>query len=336
MQGKSSRTFKDELGYIGSEEIIHRNNICLLSIVPSLSADPNQDGTPDPTPDEPSPTKLPPPAYASLCSQAGIPGLSNQAWPSRDQQNSGYHQDSYPSGSHPMQSPAGSTGGQPSFGANPEAYWQQQQQPQHYGGNSQTHAQAPGHLGAVAPHTGPQGGLAPGQKHHTDYQQEWHGISGGNTPPGTVKQEPSLQPPFGAQPHRNPALGSASAASPLDPSYASSSLPFGVEGTFPPGDHHHMAYDPFPPSSGLAPPGTSLPPNSSFPPAPISARMGHGEIPHQPPQQGYPGVPNQATGPPSSQAYASGYPQRDSKSAPAGMRLDPCAQNNFVVLPMHA
>lgn len=260
--------------------------------------------------------------------------MSNQAWPSHEQQNSGYHQDSYPPASQ-MQSPAGTTGAQPGFGANPETYWQQQQ---HYGGNSQT--QAPGHLGAAGPHTGPQGGLAPGQKHHTDYQQEWHGISGGSTPPGVVKQEPSLQPPFGSQPHRNPTLGSASAAPPLDPSYASSSLPFGVEGTFPPGDHHHMAYDPFPPSSGLAPtsgfppssglapPGTSLPPNSSFPPAPTSTRMGQGELPQQPPQQGYQGVPSQALGPPSSQAYASGYPQRDSKAAPAGGRPFRYGQNS--------
>ena len=336
MQGKSSRTFKEELGYIGSEEIIHRNNICLLSIVPSLSADPNQDGTPDPTPDEPSPTKLPPPAYASMPNQAGIPGLSNEAWLSHDQQNtSGYRQDSYPPASHPMQSPAGSTGGQPGFGANPETYWQQQQQQQqqHYGGSTQAHSQAPGHLGAPDPHRGPQGGLAAGQKHHIDYQQEWHGVPG-VTPPGSVKQEPSLQPPFGAQPHRNPTLGSASAAPLQDPSYASSSLPFGVEGTFPPGDHHHMAYDPFPPSSGLAPPGTSLPPNSCFPPAPTSTRIGQGEPLYQPPQQGYPGAPHQATGPPSSQAYtsqayASGYPLSDSKSAPAGMSSDRYTHNTL-------
>lgn len=225
-----------------------------------------------------------------------------------------------------MQSPAGSTGAQPGFGANPEAYWQQQQ---HYGGNSQTHPQAPAHLGATAPHTGPQSGLAPGQMHHhTDYQQEWHGVSGRSTPPGVVKQEPSLQPPFGGQPYRNPTLGSASAAPPLDPSYASSSLPSGAEGTFPPGDHLPIAYDPFPPSSGLVPPGTSLPPSSSFPPAPTSTRMGQGELPHQPPQQGCQGVPNQATGPPSSQAYASGYPQRDSKVAPAGMHPHRYGQNS--------
>ena len=320
-QGKSSRTFKDELGYVGSEEIIHRNNICLLSIVSSLNADPNQDGTPDPTPDEPPPTKIPPPAYSSMTSQAGIPGLTNQAWP-HEQQNAGFHQDSYAPASLPAQSQAGTTGVQSGFGANPEAYWHQQpqvqqQQQQHYGGNSQIQPQAPGHLSAAAPHNGPQGGVAPGLHHQPVYQQEWHGISGGNTSLGIVKQEPGPQHSFGALPHRNPTLGSTSAAPAPNPTYASPA--FGAEGKFPPGDPRHVAYDPFPQSSSLTPPGTSLPPNSSFPPTSTSARIGQSDLLHQPPQQGYQGMPGQTSAAPPSQAYASGYPQRDAKAASAGM-----------------
>ena len=322
MKGKSSKTFKDELGYVGSEEIIHRNNICLLSIVTSLNADPNQDGTPDPTPDEPSPAKTLPPAYTSMTSQAGIPGLTNQAWP-HEQQNPGFQQDSYTPASLPMQSQAGSVGVQAGFGASPEAYWHQQpqlQQQQHYGGNSQVHPQAPGHFGAAAPHNAPQGGLAPGLHH----QQEWHGVPGGNTPPGIVKQEPGPKHPFGALPHRNSALASTSAAPAPNARYASPSMPFGAEGKFPPGDPQHAAYDPFPHSSGLAPPGTSLPPNSSFPPTTTSARIGQSDLPHQMPRQGYQGTPGQPSGAQPSQAYASGYPQRDSKAAPAGMVTNVC------------
>lgn len=318
VQGKSSKTFKDELGYVGSEEIIHRNNICLLSIVSSLNADPNQDGTPDPTPDEPPPTKVRLPAYTSMTNQAGIPGLTNQAWP-HEQQNFGFHQDSYTPASLPMQSQAGSPA-QAGFPANSEAYWHRQphmqQQQQQYGGNSQTHLQATGHLGAAAPHNAPQGGLAPGLHHQPDFQQEWHGIAGGHTPPGAVKQEPSVQQPFGALPHRNPTLPSAPPAP--KSSYASPSVPFGAEGKFPPGDSRHMPYDPFAQPSGLAPPGTSLPPNSSFPPNTTPARIGQSDIPH-PPQHGYQGAPSQTSGAPPSQAYASGYPPRDSKAAPAGM-----------------
>ena len=32
MQGKSSKDFVSELGYLGEEEIVHRDNICLLSL----------------------------------------------------------------------------------------------------------------------------------------------------------------------------------------------------------------------------------------------------------------------------------------------------------------
>ncbi len=31
VQGKSSKDFVTELGYLGEEEIVHRDNICLLS-----------------------------------------------------------------------------------------------------------------------------------------------------------------------------------------------------------------------------------------------------------------------------------------------------------------
>ena len=314
VQGKSSKTFKDELGYVGSEEIIHRNNICLLSIVHSLSVDPDQDGTPDPTPDEPSSIKMPLPDYTSMTDQAGIPGLTNQAWP-HEQQNAGFAQDSYPPGSLPMQSQPGSSGGQAGFGANPEAYWHQpqlQQQAQHHGGSAQTQHQVAGHLSAAAPHSGPQGGLAP-RPHH---QQAWHGSSGGNTPPGNVKQEPGLE--HTALPHRNPTLGYTSTAPVPNSSYASSCMPFNA-GSFPPQDPRQAAYDPFPQSSGLAPPGTSFPPKSSFPPS-TSMGTGTGQLypTHQPPQHGYQGLPNQAGGVPPSQAYSSGYPPRDSKPAPAG------------------
>lgn len=115
MQGKSSKSFRDELGFVGSEEIIHRNNICLLSVIQSTDSDPNQDGVPVlPTEDEPSPAHAPILAQPQVqayqpqdypmgnagSSGTNIPGLSNPSWP--PQQAPQPYQ--YPTGSQPMQS----------------------------------------------------------------------------------------------------------------------------------------------------------------------------------------------------------------------------------------
>ena len=163
-QGKSSKRFKDELGYVGSEEIIHRNNICLLRIIQNLETDGDLDGTPDPVPDEQSPVKLPQfsPQYGGMTNQTGIPGLTNQAWPpqQQEQQSSGFYLETYPPNSLPMPGQAEASGMQSGFGANNDSYWHQQQpqQSQQYGGNAQGQHQAAGHLGTTAPHAGTQAG----------------------------------------------------------------------------------------------------------------------------------------------------------------------------------
>ncbi|KAL3157182.1 hypothetical protein ABBQ38_001421 [Trebouxia sp. C0009 RCD-2024] len=313
VQGKSSKTFKDELGYVGSEEIIHRNNICLLSIVQSLDTDANQDGTPDPTPDEPSPMTVPPPAYSSMSNQAGIPGLTNQGWP-QEQQNPGFQHDSYLPASLPVQSQAGSSAAQVGFGANSDMHWEHQQQPQHYGGNSQSEHQVAGHLGPAAPHSGPQGGLAPRLHHQPGHQQGWLGTSGGNTPSGSVgvKQEPGPPHAFGAMPHRHPNTGSTPTAPTPTSSYASSPMPFGAKGSLLPQDPQHAPHDQHP---AMAPPSTGFPPFTTFPPG--STAIGTGVGPHNPPQA-YQGLPNQANGALSSQRHTPGYPQQGANPAIAG------------------
>ena len=64
VQGGLSKTFKDELGYPRSQEIMYRRNICLLGmdVAQNLNVDPNQDGTPDAA----SPIKMRLPAYTSV------------------------------------------------------------------------------------------------------------------------------------------------------------------------------------------------------------------------------------------------------------------------------
>ncbi len=50
LQGVSSKDFVSELGYLGSEEIVHRDNICLLSQQPQANfseADLAPHGQPD-------------------------------------------------------------------------------------------------------------------------------------------------------------------------------------------------------------------------------------------------------------------------------------------------
>ena len=39
VQGISSKDFVAELGYVGSEEIVHRDNICLLTPAPGNASD---------------------------------------------------------------------------------------------------------------------------------------------------------------------------------------------------------------------------------------------------------------------------------------------------------
>ena len=64
VQGGLSKTFKDELGYPRSQEIMYRRNICLLGmdVAQSLNVDPNQDRTPDAA----SPIKMRLSAYTSV------------------------------------------------------------------------------------------------------------------------------------------------------------------------------------------------------------------------------------------------------------------------------
>ncbi len=47
-QGVSSKDFVAQLGYLGSEEIVHRDNICLLSRLPGSSNAPSRSGSPAP------------------------------------------------------------------------------------------------------------------------------------------------------------------------------------------------------------------------------------------------------------------------------------------------
>ena len=325
MQGKSSKRFQDELGYVGSEEIIHRNNICLLSIIQNLETDGDLDGTPDPIPDEPSPMKLPQfsPPYAGMMNQTGIPGLTNQAWPpqQQEQHSSGFYQEPYPPNSLPMQGQMGASGIQSSSAGNNESYWhqqpqqpQQQQQQQQYGGNAQGQHQPAGHVGAAATHGNTQAGLPPKQYYPPGHQQDWHANSGGNAPPGIMKQE-QVQHPFGAPPNRNPTLGSASSAPISGSSYASSPMAFGASRSFPPQASPRAAYDPFPPHAGPAPSGTNFPPKSSFPPNSISTSAGMSQRTgtHQP-QQAHQGLANQAA---AGQAHAQGYPPQDPRPAGA-------------------
>lgn len=146
LQGKSSKSFRDELGFVGSEEIIHRNNICLLSIIQSTDPDPPQDGTPIlPTEDEPTPTRggpsyQPHQDFNMGSSETNIPGLSQPSWGMQPQQQqqpppqTGYQ---YPAGSVPMQTSQGYAG----YGADSSQMYQQHYQSQGapaYAGNTAT------------------------------------------------------------------------------------------------------------------------------------------------------------------------------------------------------
>lgn len=123
---------------MGSEEIIHRNNICLLSVIQSADGDPSQDGTPIlPTEDEPSPLRggLAPQGlndYPMGNTETNIPGLSQPIWGMQQQQQPQLQQQQpqpqaahqHPAGSLPMQTPQSYLGH--GAGGN-EAYQQQYQ-----------------------------------------------------------------------------------------------------------------------------------------------------------------------------------------------------------------
>ena len=113
LKGKSSKVFLDELGFVGREEIIHRNNICLLSIIQNLDSDTPQDGTPFMSADdEQSPVKLQPTHYGGMTHQTGIPGLSHTGWPPQQQQQQqqqstehNWYQDGYGTAPNPTSNP---------------------------------------------------------------------------------------------------------------------------------------------------------------------------------------------------------------------------------------
>lgn len=140
LQGKSSKSFRDELGFVGSEEIIHRNNICLLSIIQSTDSDPTQDGTPTlPTEDEPTPTRgvqHPQPSQDYNMgvvgrSETNIPGLSQSSWTAQQPQ-AAYQ---YPTGSGAMQSSQGFSGYGTDGGQMHQQQYQSQTTPTYSGTN---------------------------------------------------------------------------------------------------------------------------------------------------------------------------------------------------------
>lgn len=311
MQGKSSKVFREELGFVGAEEIIHRNNICLLSAVQNLGADILQDGAPSlSADDEASPVKPTPPLYLGVPHQTNIPGLTNPAWQQQQQQpqqnsNAGYYQDGYMPGSLPMQNQEGSFAGSVGGSTENGQYWQQQH------GNNQFQSQGQGQ--------GPMGSGALQDSHQGNYppsfppaaQQAWQGSSGGKAPAGhTVKQEPAFQSnPFGFVPQRVTATGPASSG--LDPSsaYPASPLPHG--GHHPAQDSHNSSFPPYQPNSGLSGPGGRLPPQSSA----MGMSGNASSMPYQSHQHGF---PNQAALPNVSQGHGSGPAHRDSRGAPPG------------------
>ncbi|DBA68394.1 TPA: hypothetical protein ACH3X2_013697 [Trebouxia sp. C0005] len=299
VQGKSSRVFKDELGFVGSEEIIHRNNICLLSIVQNLDPDIIQDGVPSlSADDEPSPMKLSPTGYGSMPNQAGIPGLTDPAWSQHQQQgsNSGYCKEGYAPGSLPMQNQEGNFPGPVGGLSETGQYWQQ---PQHGSSHFPGQGQNQGQMIAGALHDSHQGNYPP--SFPPGSQQGWQSNSGGNP----VKQEPDAQPAsFGFPPQRDPSMGSGPNTSSGHPA---ASLPYG--GNFPPQDSHNHTKPPYQPSPGPLAPGGRLPPHSG---APGSAGTATNML-YQPPQHSF---PTQAAGPPSSQGHGPAQSHRDSRGAP--------------------
>ena len=299
LQGKSSKVFKDELGFVGSEEIIHRNNICLLSIVQNLDPDIIQDGVPSlSADDEPSPMKLSPTGYGGMPNQASIPGLTDPAWSQHQQQglNSGYYKEGYVPGSRPMQNQEGNFSGPMGGLSETDQYWQQ---PQHGNSHFPSQGQSQGQMGAGALHDSHQGKYPP--SFPPGSQQGWQSSSGGNP----IKQEPAAQPAsFGFPPQRNPSIGSGLDASSAHPA---ASLLYG--GTFPPQDSHNHTHPPYQPSPGPPAPGGRLPPQSG---APGSAGNGTSVL-YQPPQHSF---PNQAVAPPSSQGHGLAQSHRDSRGAP--------------------
>ncbi|KAL0031294.1 hypothetical protein WJX79_001058 [Trebouxia sp. C0005] len=299
VQGKSSRVFKDELGFVGSEEIIHRNNICLLSIVQNLDPDIIQDGVPSlSADDEPSPMKLSPTGYGSMPNQAGIPGLTDPAWSQHQQQgsNSGYYKEGYAPGSLPMQNQEGNFPGPVGGLSETGQYWQQ---PQHGSSHFPGQGQNQGQMIAGALHDSHQGNYPP--SFPPGSQQGWQSNSGGNP----VKQEPDAQPAsFGFPPQRDPSMGSGPNTSSGHPA---ASLPYG--GNFPPQDSHNHTKPPYQPSPGPLAPGGRLPPHSG---APGSAGTATNML-YQPPQHSF---PTQAAGPPSSQGHGPAQSHRDSRGAP--------------------
>ena len=315
MQGKSSKAFKDALGYVGSEEIIHRNNICLLSIVQTLDSDMSQDGAPSlSADDEPSPMKMPLSGmYGSMPNQAGIPGLSNPAWPQQQQQNlhSGYYQDGHQSGSLPMQNLEGNFPGPTGGSITGGQYWQQ---PQH--GSNRIQIQDQGHMGAGAFQDSQGGNYPPSFPPGT--QQGWHDNSGGNPPGGVVKQEPAAQPAsYIFPPQRNPNAGPASSG--LDPSPSYPTLPY--SGSFPPQVSHNTPYNSVQPTSRLAAPGGKLPPHNTS----LGMSGPDSSQSYQPHQQGFSSSSSsaQAAFVPSSQGHAPPQSHRDSRGPPPGMSYPP-------------
>lgn len=298
MQGKSSKAFKDELGFVGSEEIIHRNNICLLSVVQNLDADITQDGAPSlSADDEPSPMKPSSAGYGGMTNQTNTPGLTNPAWPQQQQTpTAGYYQESYAPSSLPIQNQEGSFPGPMGGAAEAGQYWQQ---PQY--GNSQHEGQGQGHMGAGALQDAHQGNYPPSFPPGT--QQGWHSGSGGNPPAGVVKQEPAAQSAsFGFPPHRSSNTGPVSSSVDHGSAYATSSLPYGA--SFPPQNTHNAAYSTYQPTSGPSVTGGKLPPNCGSMGVGSNSSMGY-----QPHQQGFPA---QAAFPPASQGH------RDSRAPPPG------------------
>ena len=312
VQGKSSKTFKDELGFVGSEEIIHRNNICLLSIVQSLETNINLDGTPDSTPDEQSPSKLQySTAYDSMTNQAGIPGLTNQAWPPQQQpqQHPGHYQVNFPAASASMEAQSGS--GQGGFGASNDSYWHQQhpQQQQHqYGGNAPSQHQGPGHLGVATRGVGPPG-LLPSMGHQPGQQPPWQGNSAGHAPTAVIKQEPGVQHPFGSSFNNTSPFDPAASASMTNPHHHLSPTAASSSGGYPPHQPQPGQYGTFP----LSVPSTGFPPSSNFPPKGASPSVGMSQYHQQ-------GLTQQGPGGPPNQPHAGHQPQ------------DPCQFSSFSIL----
>ena len=250
VQGKSSKAFLDELGFVGREEIIHRNNICLLSIIQNPDADMTQDGVPSlSADDEQTPIKVQPMAYGGMTQQTGIPGLSHPGWLQQPQQqlpgsDLGYYQDEYSATTTAMQQQNQALDN----GSEYQQHWQQQQQPAEYV-KSQYQSHGQGQSGAAAPHAGQMGATA---LHAGTYppsfpaesQQGWHGASGGNIP--GVKQESAAQPAFGFPLQQN--HSAATAASSLHPSmgHPPSSAAYG--GNLPSQSAHPAGFNPAQPN----------------------------------------------------------------------------------------